>query len=67
MTDADRNGSPGAHGEDRADILGALLGRIDALTGEVAILSNRVKTLERLAVHDEARLAAEIEQLRGRN
>jgi hypothetical protein len=31
------------------------------------VLSDRVKTLEKLAVHDEARLAAEIESLRGQH
>ena len=55
-----------ANGNDRTPLLLELLGRLERVTGEVVVLSDRVKTLEKLAVHDEARLAAEIESLRGR-
>lgn len=55
-----------ANGNDRTPLLLDLLGRLERVTGEVIVLSDRVKTLEKLAAHDEARLAAEIESLRGR-
>jgi hypothetical protein len=42
-----------------------LLQRIDEMARTIDSLQGRVKVLERLAVHDEARLAAEIEKLRG--
>jgi hypothetical protein len=54
------------NGNDCTPLLLDLLGRLERVTGEVVVLSDRVKTLEKLAVHDEARLAAEIESLRGR-
>jgi len=54
-----------AEGNDRTPLLLDLLGRLERVTGEVVTLADRVKTLEKLAVHDEARLAAEIESLRG--
>ena len=54
-----------ASGNDRTPLLLDLLDRLERVTGEVVVLSDRVKTLEKLAVHDEARLAAEIESLRG--
>ena len=56
-----------ASGNDRTPLLLDLLGRLERVTGEVVVLSDRVKTLEKLAIHDEARLAAEIESLRGRS
>lgn len=55
-----------AGGNDRTPLLPDLLGRLERVTGEVVVLSDRVKALEKLAAHDEARLAAEIELLRGR-
>ena len=56
-----------ASGNDRSALLLDLLTRLEQVTGEVVVLSDRVKTLERLAVHDEARLAAEIDALRSRS
>ena len=52
-------------GNDRTAVVTALVDRIDQLTIETRTLADRVKVLERLAVHDEKRLAEEIEKLRG--
>lgn len=51
-------------GNDRTAMVATLVERIDQLTGTVKALSERVTVLERLAVHDEKRLAEEIEKLR---
>jgi hypothetical protein len=54
-----------AEGNDRTALLMGMMEKIDQLTGEVVLLADRMKTLERLAVHDEQKLAEEIEKLRG--
>ena len=52
------------NGEDRTDILRTLVERLDQTTRLAQALAERVAVLERLAVHDEARIALEIEKLR---
>lgn len=53
-----------AEGNDRTDLLRALVERLDRTTRIAEGLAERVAVLERLAVHDEARIALEIEKLR---
>lgn len=52
-------------GDEQPSEIAEMQKRMDAMTRTIDTLSERVKVLERLAVQDEARLAAEIEQLRG--
>lgn len=67
MTDI-RNGDVlfDAHGNDRSALMHDVLARLDQVTGQVAALSHRIASLERLTAHDEVQLAAEIEALRGK-
>jgi hypothetical protein len=51
-------------GNDRTDLLRALVDRLDQTTRIAQSLAERVAVLERLAVQDEARIALEIEKLR---
>jgi hypothetical protein len=51
-------------GNDRTDLLHALIERLDQTTRLAHALAERVAVLERLAVQDEARIALEIEKLR---
>jgi hypothetical protein len=53
-----------AEGNDRTDLLRALIKRLDQTTRLAEGLADRVAVLERLAVQDEARIALEIEKLR---
>jgi hypothetical protein len=52
-----------AEGNDRTDLFRALVERIDQTTRIAEGLAERVAVLERLAVHDEARIGLEIEKL----
>lgn len=51
-------------GEDRTDLVRALVDRLDQTTRLAQSLAERVAVLERIAVQDEARVALEIEKLR---
>lgn len=51
-------------GNDRTDLFRALVERLDQTTRVAEGLAERVAVLERLAVHDEGRIALEIEKLR---
>ncbi len=51
-------------GNDRTAIVRTLVERLDQTTQQVRTLAERIAVLERLALNDEARLAAEIERLR---
>lgn len=51
-------------GNDRTDLFKALVERLDQTTRIAESLAERVAVLERLAVHDEGRIALEIEKLR---
>ena len=51
-------------GNDRTDLLHALVSRLEETTRIAHSLAERVAVLERLAVQDEARIALEIEKLR---
>jgi hypothetical protein len=51
-------------GNDRTDVLRALVDRLDQTTNQAKALAERVAVLERLAVQDESRIAREIENLR---
>lgn len=51
-------------GNDRTDLLHALVSRLEETTNLARSLAERVAVLERLAVQDEARIALEIEKLR---
>ncbi len=51
-------------GKDRTDLFRALVERLDQTTRVAEGLAERVAVLERLAVHDEGRIALEIEKLR---
>lgn len=53
-----------AEGNDRTDMVRTLVERLDQTTRLAQSLAERVAVLERLAVHDEARIALEIEKLR---
>ncbi len=55
-----------AEGNDRTDVVRTLVERLDQTTRLAQSLAERVAVLERLAVQDEARIALEIEKLRGR-
>lgn len=55
-----------ALGNDRTHVVRALVERLDRTTQQVLALAERVAVLERIAVHDEARIALEIEKLRTR-
>ena len=51
-------------GNDRTDLVRAVVERLDRTSCLVQALAERVAVLERLAVQDEARIALEIEKLR---
>jgi hypothetical protein len=51
-------------GNDRTDLVRALVERLDRTSRLTQALAERVAVLERLAVQDEARIALEIEKLR---
>jgi hypothetical protein len=54
-----------AEGNDRTQLVKALMARVDTLDQTVAVLADRVAVLERIVVTDEKRLSEEIERLRG--